>query len=372
VRSNARELAAAGEYADGYLTGAGTFQKFYEQDELKRWIDATLGASAVPAGPGVFYVFREEEARTAFLASRYRRRAVVPRLSRAERLFAAHQDLLQPLMGFLAARGRLPAEDELPVAGEIAAALGSVKRAQAVIERATGERPWAAIREEQAQDLLVYLALSRFDVRPPFSRLPRELRLDVKSFFSSYAEACSQADTVLFPAGRPEAVDAACRASPVGKLLPTTLYAHESALERLSPVLRVYEGCARGYIGRVEGANVVKLGRSEPKVTYLAYPSFLDDPHPGLAWSVGVNLRSFKVKFRDFANYRSPPVLHRKENFLAADHPCFNTFRRLTKSEERHGLLVDTSRIGHRWAWEQVLASNGFALRGHRLVRVRE
>jgi hypothetical protein len=63
-------------------------------------------------------------------------------------------------------------------------------------------------------------------------------------------------------------------------------------------------------------------------------------------------------------------VLHRKETLLAEDHPRFRTFERLTESEDRHGLLVDTSRIGSREAWEQVLASKGLTCRGHRLVRV--
>src|SRR5207245_6486004 len=44
---------------DGCLTGRQTFQKFYEQHELRDWIEATLGVSAVAAGPGVFYVFRD-------------------------------------------------------------------------------------------------------------------------------------------------------------------------------------------------------------------------------------------------------------------------------------------------------------------------
>jgi len=31
--------------------------------------------------------------------------------------------------------------------------------------------------------------------------------------------------------------------------------------------LRVFEGCARAYIGRVEGANLIKLNRLEPRIS---------------------------------------------------------------------------------------------------------
>ncbi|MCP4548491.1 MAG: hypothetical protein GY835_18705 [bacterium] len=42
---------------------------------------------------------------------------------------------------------------------------------------------------------------------------------------------------------------AACREAPVGKHTPTALYVHQSALTRLPPALRIYEGCARAFVG---------------------------------------------------------------------------------------------------------------------------
>jgi DNA phosphorothioation-associated putative methyltransferase len=45
---------------DGYITSKNTFQKFYEQKELKNYIDQVLSVDAVPAGPGVCFVFRDE------------------------------------------------------------------------------------------------------------------------------------------------------------------------------------------------------------------------------------------------------------------------------------------------------------------------
>jgi hypothetical protein len=40
---------------------------------------------------------------------------------------------------------------------------------------------------------------------------------------------------------------------------------------RLPVILRVFEGCARAYFGRVDGANVVKMNRLEPRISYLTY-----------------------------------------------------------------------------------------------------
>ena len=71
-------------YGDGFVTGRNTFQKFYEQQELRDWIDGVLDSSSIAAAPGVFYVFQSEEKKTAFLADRQRRRVELPRLRRSQ------------------------------------------------------------------------------------------------------------------------------------------------------------------------------------------------------------------------------------------------------------------------------------------------
>ena len=213
----------------------------------------------------------------------------------------------------------------------------------------------------------MYLALARFRGRPRLSGLPPALQWDIRSLFSTYKFACATADTLLFRAGEVAAVDQACRVSTVGKLTPTALYIHESALPVLSPLLRAYEGCARSYLGAVEDANIIKLYRRESKVSYLSYPDFDRDPHPGLHKSVNVCLRSFKVRARHYDDNR--PILHRKELFVAVAYPRRATFVRLTAQEERHGLYFDPAAIGYGREWNSLVAKSGLRYRGHRLVR---
>jgi DNA phosphorothioation-associated putative methyltransferase len=157
----------------------------------------------------------------------------------------------------------------------------------------------------------------------------------------------------------------------VGKLLPTALYVHRCALDMLEPLLRVYEGCARAYIGEVEDANVIKLHRFTGKVSYLSYPEFDTDPHPALRRCLKVALRSLQLECLDYAGSANPPVLHRKETLLPPGHPLYEGCARLTRQEERHGLLDDSATIGTRDGWEARLRQAGFAFRGRRLVRRR-
>jgi hypothetical protein len=80
--------------------------------------------------------------------------------------------------------------------------------------------------------------------------------------------------------------------------------------------------------------------------------------------------RTREIDCFDYAVTANTPVLHRKETFLASDHPLHAKFARLTQQEEKHGLLADSSEIGTREGWSSRLAERGFALKGHRLVKV--
>ena len=359
------------EFGDGILTGRGTFQRFYGQVELKSYIESELEAEAFSAEIGVFYVFKDETAGQQYLASRYRRRVAAPRKRISEIRFEENRELLEPFMAMIASLGRLPEADEFQPATEIEARFGSVNRAFSLVKRVTGADEWEAITRRRSEDLLVYLALGRFHRRPPISVLPVGLQRDIRAFFGSYTNACRLADELLFKAGDAEAVDAACRRSPIGKLLPNALYIHREALESLDPLLRVYEGCARTYLGEINEANLIKLHRESGKVSYLVYPDFETDPHPALLRSVKLSLRSRQIDCLEYGASDNPPVLHRKEAFLLSDHPLHAKFARLSEQEEKHGLLTDTATIGTRDGWNARLKEAGFAVKGHRLVRAK-
>lgn len=358
-------------FGDGIVTGIGTFQKFFTQAELREYIETELGTEALPAAPGVFYVFRDEELRQRFIASRYRRRQSAPRKRISEIRFEDNKDVLEPLIAIITDLGRLPHADEFELAPEVIERFGSLKRAFALIRRVTGVEEWDKIRQCRTEDLTVYLALARFGRRPPISKLPLALQRDIREFFRTYKRACQTADELLFRAGDPEAIDDACKQSSIGKLLPNALYVHRTALETLEPLLRVYEGCAQAYLGEIEDTNIIKLHRFSGKVSYLAYPDFDTNPHPALVRSVKLSLRSLELACYDYSESENPPILHRKETFLSSDHPLREKFARLTRQEEKHGLLDDTPTIGTRDGWRARLEDMGFRLRGHRLVRRR-
>lgn len=88
--------AARSAYSDGLLTGADTFQKYYTQDGLRAWIDSTLDARSVAAAPGIFYVFRHQDAEQRLLANQTR--GTRPhRQGIAELIYQQNEETLEPL-----------------------------------------------------------------------------------------------------------------------------------------------------------------------------------------------------------------------------------------------------------------------------------
>jgi DNA phosphorothioation-associated putative methyltransferase len=357
-------------YGDGIVTSKGSFQKLFTQEELRAWIDTILGVRSVAASLGIFYIFRDDLGIQALLASRVRRRPIAAQRTKvSEILYERNRDILDPLTSFIESRGRVPELWELPEVASVRERFRTVKAALSIVRRVAGDETWHTARALATDDLTVYLALAAFGGRPKYGGLPPDVQLDVKAFFGSYKEACEVADAQLYRAGNRIDLDQACQESLVGKLTPAALYVHIGALDRLAPLLRIYEGCARALTGTVENATIVKLNRIEPKVSYLIYPDFDRDPHPSLTMSVRADLRRLDVRIREYGSWSSPPILHRKETFVAPEYPGREKFARLTSREERIGLLSNPATIGNRESWLALVTGHELYFRGHRLMR---
>ena len=317
-------------FGDGVITTRGTFQKYYTQGELRSYLESELAADPIPAAPGVFYVFRDETSKQQYLANRYRRSISVPPQRVSEALFEQHRALLEPLMEAVTRRGRLPGPEELPETAAIVERLGSLKRAFAVVARVTDAAPWKTIAKRRTEDLLIYLALARFQKRPILSKLSLETQRDVKAFFGTYQRACDEADTLLFSVADAAAIDQACQRARLGQLVENALLISRPALSDLEPLLRVYEGCARALVGEIEDANVVKLHRFSGKVTYLCYRDFETAALPELQLRVKVSLRTLDIGFYDYSRWDVRPVLEERNAVLrrAFDQPTGGGARR--------------------------------------------
>ncbi|MDJ0798201.1 MAG: DNA phosphorothioation-associated putative methyltransferase [Calothrix sp. MO_167.B12] len=359
-------------YGDGIVTRRNTFQKYYEQEELKKYIDDTLNVDAVPVALGIYFVFRDEAEKESYRAIRFFSSTATPKVRLLTQRFEDYQEMLEPLMVFYTKRGRLPVKGELENGQLLLSEFGSFRRAFAVVLQATDEEEWDAIAYRRSLDIQVYLALTHFEQRPRFYQLAPEMRQDIKAFFGSYDDACEVADQKLFSLGQPGVVKNACDKSKIGKRTRGALYIHVAALQALNPLLRIYEGCASRSIGRVDGATLIKFYTDEMRISYLFYPDFDTEAHPPLNASISIDLQTRKVTHRDYSRRANPPILHRKETFVTSDYPLREEFAQLTQQEEKFGLFENKSEIGTLNGWTNCLEEHGVEIKGHSVWRVKE
>jgi DNA phosphorothioation-associated putative methyltransferase len=355
-------------YGDGIITSRNTFQKYYDQEELKLYIDQVLGVDAVPVALGIYFVFRDESQAQNFRASRFRSRVSVPKVQLANKRFEDYKELLTPLMTFFTERGRLPTLEELPETEALSTEFGNLRRAFQIVLQATNPQEWDTISDRRRQDLLVYLALSHFGRRPKLRDLTPVVQNDIKSLFGGYQQACAAADLMLMSLGNLDIVEERCKSSAIGQKRPNSLWVHVSAIEALDPLLRLYEGCASRTIGRPQEANVVKFHFRKPKISYMFYPNFDTDPHPTLHTSMVIDLRDLHVHYQNYDPNHNPPLLHQKDLMVTSDYPLYEKFAKLTRQEADWGLLDDLRLIYDDRGWQKCLEEHCAELKGHRVV----
>lgn len=310
IRDRQRGLMA---YGDGIITERNTFQKYYQQEELKAYIDQVLNVDSIPMGLGIYVVFRDPNRANSFRASRFHSYVRSPRVLLPLKKFADYQELLTPLMKFYTERGRLPVKGEYFQEEELKAEFGTFKRAFKVILQVTREEDWETIADKRRQEILIYLALSHFSGRPTMKKLPKPLKNDIKVLFGSYQAACFLADEMLLSLRNLDLIKSLCEQSSIGIILKNGFLVHLSALESLPSLLRLFEGCASRTIGRMEMANVVKFHFRVPKISYLYYPNFEQEKYPRLKTSMQIDLRDLEVRYRDFYEQENQPILYEKE-----------------------------------------------------------
>ena len=157
-----------------------------------------------------------------------------------------------------------------------------------------------------------------------------------------------------------------------GKLVRGDLYFHISALSAMLPdvQLAVREAQAVAQVSTESDFNVIKISRNHVQVSLLWYPEFFDEPFPALRTSWTIRLATRTCRRREYSQGGNPPILHRKELLLPADHPDVDRFARLTVALENRGLLPSSPGLGFRRQWEQHLHRAGVRLDGHSLVEI--
>ena len=363
-----RAVGRAEQFSDGVVTKRGTFQKYFDQSELREYVSSTTGKEAYPAGLGVFYVFVDSRAEDAYCALVAKEFAPTDSSSATGSVRLEPGDLVV-IAEHVRGTRCLPSPRELPAQ---ALALGLLASSDDWIDRlATVLTPEEARQLKRERRTALLTTICRAFFAPSgglrMSDLTLSQRADVRAVFGSMDRATREAESTLRGLTRPQHIERLCREWTMGKLTPSALYLHKSLRSALPFDLELLVDCAEE-LARSEAvdANIIKLDFRHVGVSFASYPEFDSVAHPRLASATRVDFGTTTVASRCYQESLSAPILHRKELFVGLGHPAYARWAEFTREEEDLGLLGRRD-IGTEASWGRFLASRGVTIEGYTL-----
>ncbi|MDD5126009.1 DNA phosphorothioation-associated putative methyltransferase [Methylovulum sp.] len=378
-------------FNDGVLTQRGTFQKYFNQTELKGFLEDVLDREAIPVAPGIFYVFKDADAEQRFLLGRQRstrnlfmpKRVLrlsarpmmpgAPKISRSEQRHQLHQILIEPLWQQALMLGRLPEKNEIANPLALTEAFASVNKSLRYLLEHAEPPLLEQARQNRINDLLTYFALQAFSRRKPYKHLDNTLQNDIKAFFGDYPQAISQAQAELFQLGKSERITVACQQAAeqgLGHLdMEAALHVHSSQVNDLPVPLRIYIGCATVLYGDVEQADLLKIHSQSGKLSLMRYDDFVGQPLPRLLERVKINLREQTFDLYQYGEDYEPTYLYFKSRFINEESTNYAEQAYFDEQIQALGLF-DFSGYGPKPnEFRETLANARWAIDGFHLVR---
>lgn len=374
-------------FNDGVITQRNTFQKYYTQNELKEFLTETLETDAIAVAPGIFFVFKNQDAEQRFLLGRQRSQRNVlrlpqrpvspaaPKLSRNEKKYLAYKHLIDPLWQKILELGRLPDKSEIDTLIELTEAFGTISKAIRFTQDNNEEALFEQARQSKIEDLITYFALQTFSKRKPYKHLETGLQKDIKAFFGDYQNALETARSILFKISNTELIAAACQHATeqgLGYLDEgEALHLHTSMVQELPALLRIYIGCATILYGDIEQADLIKIHIQSGKLSLMRYDDFENQPIPRLLERVKINLREQTFDLYEYGEEFEPTYLYLKSRLINEEYPHYA--EQLNFDEQLQALnLFDLSGYGPKpEEFRQTLARARWEIYGFELIRSR-
>lgn len=374
-------------FNDGVITLRNTFQKYYSQTELKEFLSDTLETDAIPVAPGIFFIFKDQDAEQRFLLGRQRSQRnvlrltrrpsnpVLPKLSRNEKKYLRFKHLLDPLWRQTLELGRLPEKSEIDNPIELTQSFGTVGKALGFMLDQFDETVLDQARQPRIDDLLTYLALQTFSKRKAYKHMEPALQNDIKAFFGDYKNAQAGAQSVLFQIGKPELIASAClQASEQGLGYldeDGALHLHTGIVGQLPALLRIYMGCATLLYGDIEQSDLIKIHSQSGKLSLMRYDDFQNQALPRLIERVKINLREQTFDLYQYGEAYEPTYLYLKSRYINEEFP--NYAEQQSFDEHLQALeLFDLSGHGPKpESFRDTLAQARWQINGFELIRSR-
>jgi DNA phosphorothioation-associated putative methyltransferase len=302
-------------FGDGYLTARGTFQKYFQQTELKALLSQVVDVEPVALAPGIFALFRSPEEEQDFLLERRRGRRASTSAYRSNRPVGSKptrpnlEDRIAPVIDAMAAfatqRGRMPHPDEVPSELHDLLVRERVSFARALDSTRGGwisDDLLAQAEAQRREDLLVHQALNILNRSRSAARFGPSMVRDIRHHFGSqqqFAELALEYLHGLADQGRTANAALQAGESGLGAIdEDSRLVIDNGRVLELDGILRCYIGCATYLSGEIDQEHVVRLDPLRRMVTLFTL-SGKRTPFPETNTSITIDLKRQDVSVRN-------------------------------------------------------------------------
>ena len=157
------------------------------------------------------------------------------------------------------------------------------------------------------------------------------------------------------------------RSTGYGKHVGRFSYYHVDLIAELPDVEEFLEATRQQFDAPYSDFNVIKLAPS--RLSFLLYEHF-SVPFPALLTALSCDITHGAARFTDYSRRHNPPILHRKELLLPADHALVSDAVQLTERLEGMGAFKRAATIGTRDGWQARLHSLGLTIEGGQLLSI--
>jgi len=273
-------LQFAYPFNDGYLTSINTFQKYYSAPEIEDVVKEQLNETPIKLGPGIYIVFKDKSLEQEYLFKRQLGLLVETKTSvndDAGDRFA--EALVAKMVKTILSFGRVPKLTELKskFQEEIARARVSYNRLYRLALSQISISDLKHVREAFSAEILIFLAINRFDGRVKYGDLPEKFQIDVRAHFGSLRSANEEAERLLFSLSDTDGlISAALDAERAGhgQLIGTKFRCHSKQCENLPKNLRLFYKIGERLHRSIADTDVIQLHLETKKMAFLIVNEF--------------------------------------------------------------------------------------------------
>ena len=149
------------------------------------------------AGPGVYFVFKDDQLESKYKLNKYKSYIHVPKSLKVEVLYEENQELFENLKEYILEKGRLPKTNEIFEENKLIEKFKSYKSAFDILNRIYPKLDIEEIAKKRKEDYLLLYA-EAFNGRSKLNTLPVETQNDIKEFFTNYKSKTRVRCVIIF------------------------------------------------------------------------------------------------------------------------------------------------------------------------------